>query len=130
MARIAFLTCHLSGSGHLVRTLTLARAAREAGHQVMVLNGGRPLGHIDNDPALVQLPPVTIRGLEFKVLRRPAFMPVPGAALKLALGREMATELLLASARVMPTRLQSAGFEFLYPDLEDCLRMELGKLAG
>ena len=71
MARIAFLTCHLSGSGHLVRTLTLARAAREAGHQVMVLNGGRPLGHIDNDPALVQLPPVTIRGLEFGVLRRP-----------------------------------------------------------
>lgn len=71
MARIAFLTCHLSGSGHLVRTLTLARTARAAGHHVVVMNGGRALGHLDADPSLVQLPPVTIRGLEFNLLRRP-----------------------------------------------------------
>lgn len=63
-----------------------------------------------------------------RVLRRPAFMPVPAAALKLALGREMAREMLLASAKVMPTRLQQSGFTFFYPDLEDCLRMELGRL--
>lgn len=70
MARIAFLTCHLSGTGHLVRTLTLARTARARGHSVTVLNGGRSLTHLAPDPAPVQLPPVTIRGLEFKVLRR------------------------------------------------------------
>lgn len=71
MARIAFLTCHLSGTGHLVRTLTLARTARSRGHAVTVLNGGRPLDHLIPDPEPVQLPPVVIRGLEFGVLRRP-----------------------------------------------------------
>ena len=71
MARLTFLTCHLSGTGHLVRTLTLARTAREAGYDVQVLNGGRALDHIAPDPDLIQLPPVTIRGLEFGTLRRP-----------------------------------------------------------
>lgn len=49
------------------------------------------------------------------VLHRPAFLPVPAFALKLALG-EMA-EMVLASQRVLPTVAKSAGFRFQYPEL-------------
>ncbi len=60
-----------------------------------------------------------------RVLRRPALLPVPAAVLKLVLG-EMADELLLAGQRVIPRRLQEAGFRFRHPDLEEALRFELG----
>lgn len=60
-----------------------------------------------------------------RVLRRPAFLPAPAFALKLALGAEMAHELLLSSARAMPRRLQESGFGFRYPKLEDALRASI-----
>jgi uncharacterized protein (TIGR01777 family) len=44
-------------------------------------------------------------------LSRPAFVPAPAFALRLALG-ELADALLLASARVVPERLTQAGFQF------------------
>ncbi|MDR7483639.1 MAG: TIGR01777 family oxidoreductase [Armatimonadota bacterium] len=60
------------------------------------------------------------------VLRRPAVLPVPAFALRLVL-REMADETVLASQRVVPARLQAAGFAFRWPDLrpalEDVLRV-------
>lgn len=56
-----------------------------------------------------------------KVLRRPTFMPMPGFAARLALG-EMADELLLASTRVVPSRLLGSGFVFRYAELETALR--------
>jgi uncharacterized protein (TIGR01777 family) len=59
-----------------------------------------------------------------RVLRRPTLLPVPAAVLKLALG-EMADELLLASTRVRPAALEAAGFEFVYPTVEDALRAAL-----
>lgn len=59
-----------------------------------------------------------------RVLHRPTIFPMPAFAAKLALG-EMAEELLLASARVTPEKLQANGFEFDYPDLDSCLRSEL-----
>jgi uncharacterized protein (TIGR01777 family) len=71
--------------------------------------------------------PVTNRELTRtlgQVLQRPAFWRVPDLALKLALG-EMAEELLLGSARVMPERLRATGYEFAYPELEAALRAEL-----
>ena len=55
-----------------------------------------------------------------RVLHRPAFLPVPAIALKLALG-EMA-ELLLGGQRVLPTRLQHEPFRFRYERLEAALR--------
>lgn len=55
------------------------------------------------------------------VLRRPAFMPLPAFAARLALGK-MADELLLYSARVKPTKLQATGFQFRDPSIEMCLR--------
>ncbi len=52
-------------------------------------------------------------------LRRPALFPMPGAALKLAVG-EFA-ELLLASQRVVPQVALRTGYAFQYPDLEPAL---------
>ncbi len=58
-------------------------------------------------------------------VHRPAVLPVPGFALRLALGR-MADEALLASSRVVPTKLLAAGFEFAHPTLEEALAAALG----
>lgn len=55
------------------------------------------------------------------VLHRPTIIPMPAFAAKLALG-EMADELLLSSAKVMPKKLQAAGFSFAYPEVEGALR--------
>lgn len=59
-----------------------------------------------------------------KVLHRPTIFPMPAVAAKLALG-EMANELLLSSARVVPAKLLESGFRFDYPQLVDCLSHEL-----
>lgn len=61
-----------------------------------------------------------------RVLRRPAFVPVPSFAVKAAFG-EMGEALVLNGARVLPTKLQQAGFEFFWPDLESALRHVLGR---
>lgn len=55
-----------------------------------------------------------------KHLRRPALLPAPAFALRLAFG-SMADEALLASARVAPRRLQDAGFAFTEPTLDQAL---------
>ncbi len=60
-----------------------------------------------------------------QVLSRPAILPTPAFALRLALG-EMAGPLLLASTRVVPERLLQTGFVFRDPTLEGCLRHVLG----
>ncbi len=60
-----------------------------------------------------------------RVLGRPTIFPMPAFAARLALG-EMANDLLLASARVLPRRLQETGYQFRYPDLEPALRHVLG----
>ena len=55
------------------------------------------------------------------VLKRPAFLPVPGFVLKLMLG-QMADELLLSGQRVMPRKILDAGYIFQYKELENALR--------
>lgn len=60
------------------------------------------------------------------VLHRPTLIPLPAFVVK-ALFAEMGEELLLASTRVKPARLEEMGFSFLYPQLQDALRFELGK---
>ncbi len=61
-----------------------------------------------------------------RVLRRPALIPVPAFALRALFG-EMAGLTMLASQRVVPERLQAAGFRFQLPSLEDALRHELDR---
>lgn len=58
------------------------------------------------------------------VLGRPAIVPVPSFAVKAALG-EISGEL-LGSRRVVPARLQDAGFSFEEPTLRGALERELG----
>ena len=53
-------------------------------------------------------------------LGRPAFLRAPAFVLRAALG-EMADEMLLASARVMPERLVQSGYEFRHPELGPAL---------
>lgn len=55
-----------------------------------------------------------------KAIRRPHWFPVPGWALKLALG-EMST-LVLSGQKAMPRVALSHGFEFAFPKLEEALR--------
>lgn len=59
-----------------------------------------------------------------RVLSRPSFMRVPRFALRAALG-EMAEVALLSGARVVPSKLQQAGFVFEHPLLEPYLRSVL-----
>src|ERR1043165_672829 len=59
------------------------------------------------------------------VLNRPTALAMPAFAARLAFG-EMADEMLLVSQRVMPKKLNAAGFQFKYPELESALRHYLG----
>jgi uncharacterized protein (TIGR01777 family) len=56
-----------------------------------------------------------------KAVHRPAVLPVPSVALRLALG-QFADEGALVSQRVVPRRLTEAGFTFEYPDVDSALR--------
>jgi len=65
--------------------------------------------------------PNPMRNAEFTrelaaAVKRPALLPVPTLAARLAFG-EFADEGLLASARVAPKKLLESGFEFQYPEL-------------
>ena len=62
-----------------------------------------------------------------RVLGRPAVLRVPGAALAAVLGRQLVAELLLASMRVLPSRLEASGYAFRHPQLEEALRAVLGR---
>jgi hypothetical protein len=63
-----------------------------------------------------------------RALRRPAVFPVPSVALELLFGT-MADNTILASQRVVSTRLAGAGFEFRHPRLDDALQFELTRSA-
>jgi uncharacterized protein (TIGR01777 family) len=60
------------------------------------------------------------------VLKRWTLFPLPAFAARLVLG-EMANELLLASARVLPQKLQASGYQFRFDNLESALRHTLGR---
>ncbi len=62
-----------------------------------------------------------------RILRRPTIMPVPSFAMKALFGAERAESIVLAGQRVLPKRLQEAGFEFRFTDLEASLRHHLGR---
>jgi uncharacterized protein (TIGR01777 family) len=72
--------------------------------------------------------PAPVTNAEFarelaRQLHRPAIMPIPALALKVALGG-FAHEA-LTSARVLPGVLTKAGFEWTHPDLPSALRAAL-----
>jgi uncharacterized protein (TIGR01777 family) len=63
-----------------------------------------------------------------RALHRPAFLPLPAFAARLALG-EMADALLLSSARVVPRRLTTVRYPYLYGALGPALEAALDARA-
>jgi hypothetical protein len=89
---------------------------------------GRPAPHMSSSvsgPVNIVAPnPLT--NAEFtrvlaSVMKRPGIFAVPGFAAKLAFG-EFAEEGLLASARVVPKKLEESGFQFRYAELGPALQ--------
>lgn len=75
--------------------------------------------------------PDPVTNLEFtktlgRVLRRPAALAAPRAAVSRGLGG-MGREMFLASQRAVPMRLNQRAFRFEFPALEAALRYELGR---
>jgi uncharacterized protein len=62
-----------------------------------------------------------------RVLHRPTRIPTPLLPLKLRYGSELVDELLLTGQRVLPTRLEAAGYRFAHPTLEEALRAALDR---
>ncbi|MAK04455.1 MAG: TIGR01777 family protein [Euryarchaeota archaeon] len=61
-----------------------------------------------------------------KVLRRPAFAPIPKFPMRILFG-ELAGPLLFEGQKVLPERLLKSGFKFTHENLESALRDCLGK---
>jgi hypothetical protein len=75
--------------------------------------------------------PQPVRNTEFvhvlgKVLRRPTVFPLPAFVVRAIFG-EMGDALLLASAKVRPTKLEAAGYTFYHPELNGALQSILSK---
>lgn len=61
-----------------------------------------------------------------RVLKRPTMFPMPAFVVRFLFG-EMGQAVLLASARVEPTRLLASGYQFRHPRLEGALRHALSR---
>jgi hypothetical protein len=59
-------------------------------------------------------------------VHRPAAIPVPGVAIKLALG-EFGRNSVLAGQRALPVRLEKSGYRFTHPDLPSALGAALAR---
>ena len=75
--------------------------------------------------------PNPVRNAEFtkalaSVLGRPAILPVPEFAVRLAFGKQAAEEMLLARQRVQPGKLGSSGYSFRFRELRAALENLMG----
>lgn len=61
-----------------------------------------------------------------RALHRPSWLPVPGAALRLLLGRQ--ADVVIHGQYVIPSRLLGTSFRFSHPLLPEALRNLLGKV--
>jgi uncharacterized protein (TIGR01777 family) len=70
--------------------------------------------------------PVPVTNRDFtralgRALHRPSVLAVPGFALRIALGPDLASEMVLAGQRVLPTRLQATGYVFAHVGIDAAL---------
>ena len=77
--------------------------------------------------------PAPVTNAEFarelgRVLHRPAILPAPAWALRLALGRGLADEALLTGQRVRPAALAADGYRFRHESVAAALRQVLGRV--
>jgi uncharacterized protein (TIGR01777 family) len=96
----------------------------EVGAIVHLLGEGAPSGPV-NATAPHPVTNAELTKALGNVFHRPTLMPLPGVALKLALGAQMAEELLLGGQRVLPTRLEASGYTFSAPELPGALKQLL-----
>jgi uncharacterized protein len=59
-------------------------------------------------------------------LHRPSALPAPAAAVRLALGTEMADQLVLGGQRVLPAALEAVGYRFLHAEVGEAVAAVLG----
>ena len=95
---------------------------------------GRALADDELAGPLNAVAPVPVTNAEYattlaRVMRRPALLKVPAFGPQMLLGAEGAREMVQASQRVAPARLEAAGHIFRHPSLETCLRHQLGHIA-
>ena len=112
------------GTGNQYMSWVAIDDAIGAIHQVLMDDG------VSGPVNVVSPNPVTNRAFAKtlgKVLARPAVRPLPSFAARVAFG-EMADALLLSSARCVPDKLNTCAYTFRYPELEDALRFQLGKI--
>ena len=90
------------------------------------------LAHGESAGAYNHSAPSPVTNREFtetlgRVLHRPTRIPTPLSPLKLRYGSELVDELLLTGQRVLPERLEAAGYRFAHPTLEEALRAALDR---
>lgn len=61
-----------------------------------------------------------------RAMHRPTVLFVPGAAMRLILGRDMADQMLLGGQRVLPGQLEASGYTFIHRTIDDALPAVLG----
>lgn len=76
--------------------------------------------------------PAPVTNLEFTkalgtAVHRPTILPTPLAPLKLALGAELVTALLVNGQRVQPAVLEASGYKFKHPDIASAFASILAK---
>lgn len=81
-----------------------------------------PMNAVSPEP----LPNAAFTDVLGRVLGRPTLIPLPGLAVRALFG-EMGQTLLVEGARIVPRKAVASGYTFLFPDLEDSLRHQLGE---
>jgi uncharacterized protein (TIGR01777 family) len=64
-----------------------------------------------------------------RALHRPSVLAVPGFALKVALGSDFASEMVLAGQRVLPAKLRATGYAFDHTSIDTALSAVLAPAA-
>ena len=106
--RVMIVVTHLLGTGHLARSLILAKSFAQKGDEVTLVTGGTVVDHFEKaDVIIEQLSPVRSDGIEFQNLLTSDGLPV-GADL-LAGRRE---QLLITLAHFQPDILITELFPF------------------
>ena len=105
MKRVTILVTHLLGTGHLSRSLILARALHDAGLKPRLISGGMPAPHLDASGVdFIQLPPVRSDGASFTHLLDTS-------------GRPVTPELMQGRIGALKAALQSAPPDVLITEL-------------
>jgi uncharacterized protein len=106
----------LGDGGQFVSWIAIDDLTRAISHAISTESLSGPVNAVSPNP---------IRNMEMtkalgRVLRRPTFLSMPAAVVRLIFG-EMADALLLSSQRVEPRRLLDSGFTFQFSDFETSL---------